>query len=94
MQRQKPQVKLEDWAVVPEKQRGKYQDLRPGNLLVGRAFGHPRIQEGVFIFSSPITSFDADTGTAETKNTCYRLGRVSREYQAFTRALTGEQSAA
>ncbi len=89
MQTQKPQVKLEDWAVVP-KQRGEYRELRPGNLLVGRAFGHPRIQEGVFIFSSPITSFDADRRIAETKNTSYRLGRVSREYQAWT----GEQSAA
>ena len=33
-----------------------YQDLRPGNLLVGRVFGHPRIKEGAFIFSSPIVA--------------------------------------
>jgi hypothetical protein len=90
MRIQKPQVKLEDWAVVPRKQTGDYQELRTGNLLVGRAFGHPRIQEGVFIFSSPITSFDTETRIAETKNTLYRLGRVSREYKAWT----GEQSAA
>ena len=90
MRTQKPLVKLEDWAVVPGQQTGEYQELRAGNLLVGRAFGHPRIQEGVFIFSSPITSFDTDTKTAETKNTSYRLGQASQEYEAWTR----EQSAA
>lgn len=90
MRIQKPQVKLEDWAVVPGKQPGEYQELRTGNLLVGRAFGHPRIQEGVFIFSSPITSFDADNRIAETKNTLYLLGQVSREYKAWS----GQQSAA
>jgi hypothetical protein len=90
MRTQKPQVKLEDWAVVPAQQAGEYQELRAGSLLVGRAFGHPKVKEGVFIFSSPITSFDTDTGIAETKNTLYLLGRVSREYKTWT----GEQSAA
>jgi hypothetical protein len=45
MQTQKPAVKLEDWAVVPSPNSGSYQALRPGNFLVGRAFGHQRIVE-------------------------------------------------
>ena len=54
MRTQKRSVKLEDWAVVPSLKNGKYQELSPGNLLVGRAFGHRRIKSGTFIFTSPI----------------------------------------
>ena len=67
MKTQKPQVKLENWAVVPEQRTGEYQELRPGNALVGRVFGHPRIQEGTVVFTSPIQSFDSESKIVETK---------------------------
>ena len=85
MQTQKPSVKLEDWAVVPELNSGSYQALRPGNLLVGRAFGHHRIEKGKFIFTSPIVRVDTQQGIVETKNTCYSLGEASHEYKAWSR---------
>jgi hypothetical protein len=85
MQTQKPSVKLEDWAVVPGLNSGSYQALRPGNLLVGRAFGHQRIEKGKFIFTSPIVHVDAQQRIVETKNTCYSLGEASREYLAWSR---------
>ena len=59
MRAEKPSVKLEDWAVVESKNTASYQPLGPGNLLVGRAFGHQRIQTGMFIFTSPIVGVDA-----------------------------------
>src|ERR1700761_8496677 len=40
----KPTVRIDDWAVVPNPASGKYQVLRPGALLVGRAFGHPKMK--------------------------------------------------
>jgi hypothetical protein len=83
MKTQKPQVKLESWAVVPERRTGEYQELRPGNALVGKAFGHPRIQEGTVVFTSPILSFDTETKTVETRNTLYLLGKVSPEYKLW-----------
>jgi hypothetical protein len=85
MQTQKPSVKLEDWAVVPGLNSGSYQALRPGNLLVGRAFGHQRIEKGKFIFTSPIVRIDAQQRIVETKNTCYSLGEASHEYKAWSR---------
>jgi hypothetical protein len=88
MQTQKPSVKLEDWAVVPGPNSGSYQSLRPGNLLVGRAFGHQRIETGKFIFSSPIVRVDAQLGIVETRNTCYSLGEASQEYKAWSREQT------
>ncbi len=85
MQTQKPSVKLEDWAVVPAPNSGSYQALRPGNFLVGRAFGHQRIEKGKFIFTSPIVRVDPQQGIVETKNTCYSLGEASHEYKVWTR---------
>jgi hypothetical protein len=85
MQTQKPAVKLEDWAVVPGPNSGSYESLRPGNLLVGRAFGHQRIETGKFIFSSPIVRVDAQLRIVETRNTCYSLGEASQEYKAWSR---------
>jgi hypothetical protein len=85
MQTQKPSVKLEDWAVVPGPNSGSYQALRPGNLLVGRAFGHQRIETGKFIFTSPIVRVDTQQRIVETKNTCYSLGEASQEYKAWSR---------
>jgi hypothetical protein len=86
MQTQKPSVKLEDWAVVPELNSGSYQALRPGNLLVGRAFGHQRIEKGKFIFTSPIVRVDTQQRIVETRNTLYSLGEASHEYKTWSRS--------
>ena len=85
MRTQKPSVRLEDWAVVPSANTGSYQELRPGNLLVGRAFGHQRIKTGMFIFTSPIVRIDTTNKIVETRNTCYSLGEASLEYKAWRR---------
>jgi hypothetical protein len=82
MRMQKPLVKLENWAVV----RGltmSYQKLKPGSLLVGKVFGHPRIKEASFIFTSPIVSIDTNKRVVETKNTAYCLGEASDEYRTW-----------
>jgi hypothetical protein len=88
MKTQKPQVKLENWAVVPERRTGEYQELQPGNALVGKAFGHPRIQEGTVVFTSPILSFDNETKIVETRNTSYCLGQVSPDYNLWVKRRT------
>lgn len=85
MQTQKPSVKLEDWAVVPSLNSGSYQALGPGNLLVGRAFGHQRIEKGKFIFTSPIVRVDTQQRIVETTNTVYSLGEASHEYKTWSR---------
>jgi hypothetical protein len=83
MQKLKPYAKLENWAVVESANLDGYRALQTGNLLVGKVFGHPRIGEGTFIFSSPIERLDVKNNVAETRNTSYRLGQASREYQAW-----------
>jgi hypothetical protein len=90
MSTQKPSVRLEDWAVVTRANRGAYEALGPGNRLVGRAYGHHRIDSGMFIFSSPIVRVDEQHRVAETENTSYSLGEASKEYKAWT----GNSSAA
>lgn len=84
MRKSKPCAKLENWAVVPSGNIATYKELKAGHLLVGRVYGHPRIAEGSFIFSSPILSLDAGANIAETNNTAYVLGEASREYKAWS----------
>jgi hypothetical protein len=93
MRTQKPSAELEDWAVVPSVKNGKYEELRPGNLLVGRAFGHQKIKSGTFIFTSPIMSVDLKNNVAETKNTSYRLGEASHEYKMWSKDRGGRTAA-
>jgi hypothetical protein len=83
MRKRKPCARLEDWAVVPSANIAAYQELRAGNLLVGKVFGHPTIAEGKFIFTSPIVRTDGIM-TVETMNTAYCLGQASREYQDWS----------
>ena len=85
MRTQKPSVKIENWAVVPGLNIAGYRSLRPGNLLVGKVFGHPRIEEGAFVFSSPIVSLDLNNQAVATRNTVYRLGEASQGYKAWAR---------
>jgi len=93
MRTQKPSVKLEDWAVVPGLETGRYQELCPGNLLVGRAFGHHRIKSGTFIFTSPIVGVDQQNNIVETKNTSYHLGEASHEYKMWSREQASKTAA-
>ena len=93
MRTQKPSVELEDWAVVPSLKNGKYEELRPGNLLVGRAFGHQRIRSGTFIFTSLIVSVDPHNNIVETRNTSYRLGEASHEYRVWSKERTSRTAA-
>ena len=85
MRMQKPSVKIENWAVVPGLNIAGYRALRPGNLLVGKVFGHPRIEEGAFVFSSPIVTLDMNNQAVATRNTVYRLGEASADYKAWAR---------
>ena len=89
MPKQKPSAKLENWAVVESANIASYQALRAGSLLVGKVFSHPTIAEGKFIFTSPIVRFDEKTKVAETRNTSYRLGQASREYQMWIEEHSG-----
>ena len=93
MRTQKRSVKLEDWAVVPSLKNGKYQELSPGNLLVGRAFGHRRIKSGTFIFTSPIVGVDLQNKVAETRNTSYHLGEASHEYKVWSKEQASKTAA-
>jgi hypothetical protein len=93
MRSQKPSVKLEDWAVVPSVNHGQYQELRPGYLLVGRAFGHHRIKSGSFIFTSPIVGVDLQNNIVETRNTSYQLGEASHEYKRWSKEQASRTAA-
>jgi hypothetical protein len=77
----KPIVTIENWAVVRTGSYLAYQELEPGNILVGRVFGHAKLSDAKSIFTSPIVSVDLDKRQVETKNTIYSLGKPSEDYR-------------
>ena len=85
MQNDKPDVKLEDWAVLSTQDGGAYQNLTPGTRVVGRAFGHPGVADGMFILSSTVLRCGRNEDRVETRNTHYSLGRPSVEYEKWAR---------
>jgi hypothetical protein len=93
MRKQKSCARLENWAVVASANTATYQALEVGNLLVGKVFGHPRIEEGRFIFTSPIERLDAETNVVETRNTTYRLGEASHDYKIWAQEQTAGAAA-
>lgn len=44
-----------------------------GAMLMGRAYGHPRFEDGKFIMTSKVKSVDFESGKAITQNTEYTL---------------------
>ena len=87
----KPLVSIENWAVVQSGAYVAYQELLPGNVLTGKVFGHAKLADAKSIYTSPIVSIDEGRGLVETRNTAYRLGKMSEEYRSWDserRALT------
>jgi hypothetical protein len=75
-------VKLGGWAVIAGENRGAYEQLRPGKVLAGRAYGRQSVKTGMFVFSSPIARVDAEHNIVETRNTSNQLGETSPDYKA------------
>lgn len=47
--------------------------LHQGRMLVGLAFGHPRFEDGSFVFSSEVIKADLQLSVVETLNTIYHV---------------------
>jgi hypothetical protein len=80
-----PLVILENWAVVDSVVSRSYQELRPRKHLTGRVFGHTKLPDANFIFTSPIIGVDSDKGVVQTRRTIYQLGEASEEYKTWDR---------
>ena len=80
---QKPLVTIENWVVVQSVISPSYEEMRPGNHLMGKVFGHTILPKGKFIYTSPILRVDFNSGLVETLNTVYKLGEASDGYKTW-----------
>lgn len=64
----KPKVKIENWHFAP------IWGVDSPEVLWGNCFGHPLLQDGLFIHTSSIVKKDLENKTVETLNTIYELG--------------------
>jgi hypothetical protein len=79
----KPEVMIENWGVVQNVSSQGFEELLPGNRLVGNVLGHACLPNTKLVYTSPIISVDLNSGVIETHNTVYRLGEASREYRSW-----------
>jgi hypothetical protein len=79
----KPEVTLENWAVVRSAQYPSFEELQPGVHLMGNAMGHADRPDLSFIYTSSILNVDSVNGLVETSNTLYRLGQPHETYKAW-----------
>ena len=80
----KPLVTIENWGVVRSVVSPSFEELHPGNHLMGHVLGHPNLHYSKLVYTSPILSVDFSQGTViETLNTVYRLGEPSDEYKSW-----------
>jgi hypothetical protein len=78
---QKPVVLIEDWAVVKSGALVAFEDLEPGNILTGKVYGHSRMPDAKRVYTSAILRVDNSNGIVETRNTTYKLGKASANYE-------------
>jgi hypothetical protein len=79
----KPMVSIEKWAVVKSVSSQGFEELHPGNRLVGYVSGHQQIANAKLVYTSLIVSIDLSQGTVETLNTMYQLGEANNEYMSW-----------
>jgi len=79
----KPEVTIENWGVVENVSSQCFEELHPGNRLVGYVLGHARLPNTKLVYTSQIVSVDLSDGVVETHNTMYRLGEPSKEYKSW-----------
>jgi hypothetical protein len=78
----KPVINIDNWAVVGSVIFEGYRELEPGQRLVGDVLGHKNLHSGL-IYTSAILSVDLTSRLVETRNTLYRLGAVSQDYERW-----------
>jgi hypothetical protein len=91
---EKPFVRLENWAVVEEKLALRYEELKPGERLMGNILGDARAPDGTLIYTSIILRVDIPNGVVETRNTLYHLGKTSEAYKHWEQEHRHQQVAA
>jgi hypothetical protein len=70
---EKPRVRIENWKIV------EWVWVDGVEVLVGRCYDHPLIQDGELIRTSEVVKKDFDNNIVETKNTIYLLGKAKAE---------------
>lgn len=78
--------KLENWSLILDEGESPY--TAPELIkrrLQGNVYGHKAFNDGDPVTTSSLTVFDFKGLRAETKNTVYKLGKISEEYFLWCR---------
>jgi hypothetical protein len=79
----KPLATIQCWAVVEAVVSQRFAVLQVGNRLRGHVLGLEHVPYMRLVHTSPIVHVDFARGLVETRNTTYRLGEASEEYESW-----------
>jgi len=79
----KPLATIQCWAVVEGIVSQRFAALQVGYRLRGHVFGLEHVPYMKVAHTSPIVHVDFARGLVETRNTIYRLGEASEEYESW-----------
>jgi len=79
----KPLAMIEEWAVVNGCISRHFSELEAGNNLLGYLPGPTHMWSPKIVRTSTILNVDWVNRLVETRNTIYRLGKVSDEYVSW-----------
>jgi hypothetical protein len=82
----KPLATIQVWAVVEGVVSQHFARLQAGNCLRGHVLGLAHLSYAQLVHISPILKVDLAEELVETRNTIYRLGEVSEEYDSWRAA--------
>ena len=89
----KPLMTIENWGVVQSFLSQSFEELRPGNRLLGYVLGHASLPNTKPVCTSTIVRVDLSQRLVETRNTVYQLGKASVEYRSWAHSQAARSAA-
>ncbi len=79
----KRKARLEDWSIVNVE--NPFDPFAPNDakMLVGYVVGHGEFEDNDPITTSQVLTLDISSRLAETRNTCYDLGKINESFKTF-----------
>lgn len=78
---------LENWSIANVDASPYTPPDARTKVAQGIVRGHPHIEDGERIVTSPIVEYDYPNRTIHTQNSIYRLGRINPDYVAYMRRI-------
>ena len=85
----KKEVLIENWRIIAADSPYTAPECLGSRKIVGEVFGHPKKEDGAEVITSRIITIGKfeEGSVIETRNTLYKLGKMSEEYAEWWKGM-------